>query len=87
MARNPGRRDKWPAYRPTRHVLVLRQRPYERPWQGYIVDWKHHSYMWSALVVYQDETLDGAPLVWKWFPVEQLWPLYPNPNPRSEPSY
>jgi hypothetical protein len=43
--------------------------------------------MWSALVVYQDETLDGAPLVWKWFPVEQLWPLYPNPNPRSEPSY
>ena len=87
MATNPSRRDKWPAYRPTRHVLILRKRRFERPWQGYVVDWKHHSYRWEALVVYQDETLDGAPLVWRWFPVEQLRPLYPDPNPRTEPTY
>lgn len=55
-----------------------------RPWQGHVVDWKHHSYKWEALVVYRDETLDGAPLVWKWFPVEQLRPLSPDPNPRTE---
>ena len=60
---NPSRRDKWPAYRPTRHVLVLRKRRFERPWQGYVIDWKHHSYKWEALVVYQDETLEGSP----WF--------------------
>ena len=38
-------------------------------------------------MVYQDETLDGAPLVWKWFPVGQLRPLYPDPNPTTELSY
>ena len=38
-------------------------------------------------VVYHDETLEGSPLVWKWFPVEELWPLYPDPNPRGEPNY
>ena len=48
------------------------------------MDWKHHSYTWEALVVYQDETLKGSPLVWKWFPVELLRPLYPDPNPRME---
>ncbi len=84
---NPGRRDTWPAYRPTRHVLILRKRRYERPWQGYVVDWQLHSDTWAALVVYQDETLDGSPLVWKWFPVEQLRPLYPDPNPRTELNY
>ena len=87
MGSNPGRRDKWPAYRPTRHVLILRQRRYERPWQGYVVDWKHHTYKWEALVIYQDETLDGSPLVWRWFPVEQPRPLYPDPNPRTEIPY
>jgi hypothetical protein len=46
-----------------------------------------HSYRWEALVVYQDETLEGSPLVWKWFPVEQLRPLYPDPNPRQELNY
>ena len=84
---NPSRRDGWPAYRPTRHVLILRKRRYERPWQGYVVDWKHHSYKWGALVVHQDETLEGSPLAWKWFPVEQLRPMYPDPNPRTELNY
>jgi len=87
MAANPGRRDRWLAYRPTRHVLVLRKRRHERPWQGYVVDWKQHSHRWQALVVFQDETLDGSPIVWKWFPVEELWPLYPDPNPRGEPNF
>ena len=65
----------------------VNKRRYERPWQGYVVDWKHDRYKWEALVVYQDETLDGSPLVWRWCPVEQLRPLYPDPNPRRELNY
>lgn len=34
---------------------------------------------------YQDETLEGSPLVWRWFPVEQLRTLYPDPDPGREP--
>jgi len=41
----------------------------------------------GALVVHQDETLEGSPLAWKWFPVEQLRPMYPDPNPRTELNY
>ena len=81
---NPSKRDRWPDYVPSRHVLVLREHRFERPWQGYVVDWKRDSYKWSVLVVFMDESLEGSPVLWKWFPLEKLRPLHPDPNPRED---
>ena len=48
------------------------------------MDWKRHSYKWSVLVVFMDESLEGSPVLWKWFPIEKVRPVYPDPNPRQD---
>ena len=83
MGMNPGRRDRYPFHNPTRWVFIMRDHVSERPWQGYAVDWKRHSYKWSVLVVYVDDTIDGDPLVQAWFPAERLRPASVDPNPRE----
>lgn len=84
---NPTRRDRWPAYRPTRHVLVARSGRHARPWQGFVVDWRRKRADWQALVVYQDETIEGAPLVWRWIPAGTLRPVFPDPNRHDDGWY
>lgn len=85
MGMNRSRRDVWPPYEPTRHVLIKRQDyRYARPFQGFVVDWKQDGKKWEALVVFMDERLDGQPLVQTWFPVEHLTPCHPDPNPQRD---
>lgn len=82
---NRTRRDVWPPYAPTRHVLVTRlDYRYARPFQGFVVDWKQTKRQWEALVVFMDETQGGVPMVQRWFPVEQLRPCHPDPNPSRD---
>lgn len=78
---NRPKSDRWPAYNPTRHVLIERDFRNDRPWQGFVVDWKRHGYKWSALVVFIDESVDGMPLVQQWLPIEKLRPMQTDPNP------
>jgi hypothetical protein len=83
---NRSKRDVWPPYEPTRHVLIKRQDyRYARPFQGFVVDWKRAGKKWEALVVFMDERQDGTPLVQTWFPVDQLTPCHPDPNPSKDP--
>jgi hypothetical protein len=84
---NRSRRDTWPPYQPTRHVLVRRtDYRYARPWQGFIIDWKLTGKHWEALVAFADDTQDGSPVVHRWFPADRLRPCHPNPNtPRDDP--
>jgi hypothetical protein len=78
---NRSRRDVWPPYEPTRHVLVKRQdHRYARPMQGFVVEWRRVGNEWEALVAFADETHAGAPVTVTWFPVEQLRPCRPDPN-------
>lgn len=85
MGMNRSKRDVWPPYEPTRHVLIKRQDyRYARPFQGFVVDWKRDGKRWEALVVFMDERQDGVPLVQMWFPLEQLTPCSPDPNPERD---
>ncbi|NRQ51565.1 hypothetical protein [Aeromicrobium stalagmiti] len=82
---NRPKSDKWPPYKPTRHVLIKREdHRFARPFQGFVVDWKRTGKKWEALVVFMDERVDGMPLVQTWFPIEQLMPCHPDPNPRRD---
>jgi hypothetical protein len=82
---NRTRRDTWPPYKPTRHVLIKRRdHRYARPWQGFVVDWRRDQRQWTALVVFMDETQDGQPLVQRWFPLADLTPCHPDPNPQRD---
>jgi len=88
---NRSKRDVWPPYEPTRHVLIKRQDyRYARPWQGFVVEWKKTGKRWDALVVFANEALDGrpcegAPIIVRWFPADQLRPCRPDPNtPRDD---
>jgi hypothetical protein len=58
------RRDQeWPRPRNTRHVWVSPTSTLEAPLQGYVLDWRRHSYRWSALVVTVRSDADGRPVV------------------------
>lgn len=84
MGHNRPKRDRWPAHDPTRWVFIEHGLRFDRPWQGFVIDWRRHSYRWSALVTYIDDRQDGAPLVQKWFPVELLRPVEVDPNPPQD---
>lgn len=88
MGMNQSKRDVWPPYEPTRHVLIKRQDyRYARPFQGFVVDWKKAGKGWEAIVVFMDETQEGLPLVQRWFPVERLRPCHPDPNVPRDNSF
>jgi hypothetical protein len=49
--------------------------------QGFVVAWRRHSYRYTALVTYVDQTPDGQDqLVQRWIPAEQLRPVRSDPN-------
>jgi hypothetical protein len=82
---NRTRRDAWPPYEPTRHVLVKRvDHRYARPWQGFVVEWRREAQQWTALVVFVDDTQDGSPVVQRWLPADRLRPCHPDPNPQRD---
>lgn len=81
MGMNRPKRDKWPAHEPTRFVFISHGTRFERPWQGFVIDWKRHGYKWSALVAYMDESDEDLPLVQRWFPLDELRPVTVDPNP------
>jgi hypothetical protein len=80
MGANPKRRERWPIPRTTRHVWVLRDHRWEVPWQGYVIAWRRHSYKWSALVAYVDESDPERPLVQRWVPRDKLLPVRSAPE-------
>lgn len=74
---NRSKRDRWPPYKPGRHVLVLRHHRFERPWQGLLLEWRPHSYKWYARVNYVQD--DGVEVT-RWMPASRLYPLDVDPN-------
>lgn len=70
---------------PTPHPGVLTSSSsscYQRPGRvQLVVDWKREKQGWLALVVFVDETANGATPVQRWFPLERLRPCTPDPNP------
>lgn len=77
MASNPSKLDRWPPYKPGRHVLVLRGRRFDRPWQGLLIEWRRHSYNWYARVSCVQD--DGAEVT-RWLPATRLYPLDVDPT-------
>ena len=67
--------------RVTRFVWVSSGSTLVPPQQGFVVDWRRHSYRWFALVLIV-ETPEKAPPLTKlqWLPVERLTPVMSNPN-------
>jgi hypothetical protein len=51
------------------------------PTQGFVLEWRRHSYKWFALVQYVQQDKDG-PTIYsqQWFPAERLWPVKSDPN-------
>lgn len=80
MGANPKRRERWPIPRHTRHVWVLREYRWEVPWQGYVIEWRRHSYHWYANVLYVDDSDEAKPVVQRWFPREMLLPVRSAPE-------
>lgn len=73
----------WPVPRATRHVWVQldTKTPHAAPVQGYVLEWRRHSYQWWAhvLTVVLDEgkrpRLDA-----RWVEVARLTPVRSDPN-------
>jgi hypothetical protein len=57
------------------------------PVQGYVLDWRRHSYRWSALVI--TVRLEGSRpvVVQEWVEVERLRPVRSDPNGRRLGDY
>lgn len=53
-----------------------------RPRPGLVLDWRRHSYRWTALVV-TVQLESGARVVQEWVPAERLRPVRSDPNSRS----
>lgn len=65
----------------TRHVWVRPEQPGEVPVQGYVLDWRRHSYQWSALVLTGALDAQARPVCTQtWVPIERLLPVRSDPN-------
>jgi len=66
----------------TQHVWVNQPgTPPVPPVQGLVVDWRRHSYRWSALCVFTVADLEGRPVVvQQWLSAEDLTPVFSDPN-------
>ncbi len=62
-----------PRPRRTRHVWIRNESKLLPPIEGFALEWRRHSYPWSALVQYVRED-DTSPLkyVQEWLPAERL---------------
>jgi hypothetical protein len=76
------RKDReWPRPRHTRHVWIRNESKLLPPTQGFILEWRRHSYRWSALVQYvREDGVSPPKYVQEWLPAERLWPVTSNPN-------
>lgn len=75
------RRDKsYAATSRIAHVWVRAEERFMPPAPGLVIDWRRHSYRWSALVILIDVQGDGRPVVQRWVPVERLIPIRSDPN-------
>lgn len=83
MSAMPGRRDRWPAYRSTRFVLVRRER-YLLPARGLVTAWRRGRRGWEAKVVYLTDDPGAVRttlgLHVDWVPSNRLVPIYADPN-------
>lgn len=72
----------WPIPRATRHVWVrLDEPPHAAPVQGYVLEWRWHSYQWFASVVTVGTDEQGRPRAdVRWVEVERLTPVRSDPN-------
>ena len=51
----------YPPQKHTRHVWVAQAGPQQPPLQGYVLEWRRHSYRWSALVLVTVVVTEIAP--------------------------
>lgn len=72
----------WPVPRATRHVWVrFEDGPHAAPVQGYVLEWKRHSYRWWANVVAVTQDEHGRPQsLSRWVERERLTPVRSDPN-------
>lgn len=71
---------QWPRPRSTRHVWIRSTDPLTPPVQGFVLEWRRHSYRWSALVQFVQEQEGTTTYVQRWLPAERLWPVKSDPN-------
>ena len=72
---------EWKRPRVTRHLWIRSESRLLPPTQGFVLEWRRQSYMWSALVQYVKEEPEHPPLLLaKWFPAERLWPVRSDPD-------
>ena len=51
------------------------------PLQGYVLEWRRHSYHWTALILISATDGDGRPTATQhWVPSERLTPVRSDPN-------
>jgi hypothetical protein len=72
----------WPVPSATRHVWAqLDDTPHAAPVQGYVLDWRRHSYRWWASVLTVVKDAQGRPRAEiRWVEVERLTPVRSDPN-------
>ncbi len=77
-----SRKDRsWPTPRVTRHVWVRPDQPGAKPVQGYVLEWRRHSYRWSALVLTSSvDDQDRPTSRSQWVAAERLTPVRSDPN-------
>ena len=72
---------EWPRPRHTRRVWIRNESKLLPPIQGFVLEWRRHSYRWSALVLYvREDGVSPPKYVQEWLPAERLWPVTSNPN-------
>lgn len=80
MAANPSKLDKWPPYDPIRFVLIRHKERWNRPTQGFLLEWRRWSGEWYGVVSYVAErTEPHATITWL-FPARRLFPIAVDPN-------
>ena len=76
-----GKDRRYATPRTTRHVWVRPEQPGVAPVQGYVLEWRRHSYRWTALVLVSGADREGRPTAsQQWVPAERLTPVRSDPN-------
>ncbi|WP_375425507.1 hypothetical protein [uncultured Friedmanniella sp.] len=74
----------WPRPTTTRHCWIKSRDRLTPPVQGYVLEWRRHSYRYTALVIYLEP---AGRIVQEWLPLEQLAPVRPRPTDLPRDSY
>ena len=65
----------------TRHVGVQPEQPGVAPVQGYVLEWRRHSYRWTTLVLVSGVDDQDRPTgTQEWMRAEPLTPVRSDPN-------